>query len=153
MADSKVSALTNKAILDGTELLMIVDDPAGTPTSKRTTAQAVAALLAGIGIPVYAIKVAQSGVNNPLKTDFYNNSGLSILDFSRSQAGVFDLQFSFDWVIDKDKTVILHSGHKAGTVRCNMSVDNLLTITTTDNSNVAADGILNSTYIVVLFFQ
>lgn len=41
MANQKVSALSNKSSLAGTEYVMIVDDPAGTPTSKRTTVKGI----------------------------------------------------------------------------------------------------------------
>lgn len=49
MADQKISALTAKTPLTGTELIPIVDDPSGTPTSKKTTAQDIADLAGGGG--------------------------------------------------------------------------------------------------------
>jgi len=51
MADTKLSALTADAEITGTELVYVVDDPAGTPTSKKTT---VGDLKTFMGIPVKA---------------------------------------------------------------------------------------------------
>lgn len=97
MADSKVSALVNKATLDGTELVMIVDDPAGTPTSKRTTAQAVASLVGKKNYPFYAALVTQTGTSAPVITDPYTNvTGLTMSpayvgvgSFTLTQSGSF----------------------------------------------------------------
>ena len=47
MADQKVSALTAEASPASTDLLYVVTDPAGTPTSKKATIEAVVAAAAG----------------------------------------------------------------------------------------------------------
>lgn len=69
MANQKLSELTNKSTLDGTELVMIVDDPSGTPTSKRTTAQAIAAL---VGYKEYVAMLRQTGTSAPTVTVLKN---------------------------------------------------------------------------------
>lgn len=51
MADTKLSALTEDASLTGTELVYVVDDPTGTPASKKTT---IGDLKTFMGVPVKA---------------------------------------------------------------------------------------------------
>jgi len=44
MADAKITDLTNKTTLDGTENVVIVDDPSGTPITKKSTIQDISNL-------------------------------------------------------------------------------------------------------------
>lgn len=37
MADTKATALTETTSIDGTELLYVVEDPTGTPASRKAT--------------------------------------------------------------------------------------------------------------------
>ena len=50
MADKKVTALDALATLSSVDLFLVVDDPAGTPTSKKITASNLAAGVAAIGL-------------------------------------------------------------------------------------------------------
>lgn len=147
MADSKVSALPNKATLDGTELVMIVDDPSGTPTSKRTTAQAIADLG---DVKMLALGASQTGTNDPTYLEFGNNSGFNILVFQRNSTGNYGI--ILDGPIDHQKTAVIVSGVR-GFAKGYAIVGNEMTILTYNTSNVAADAILSSTQIIILFFQ
>ena len=57
MADSKITQLTELTAPDAGDLLAIVDDPAGTPITKKIKASV-------LGIPVIAYKSADETVNN-----------------------------------------------------------------------------------------
>lgn len=62
MSDKKVSQLTAKATLDGTEILHVVSDPSGTPVDRKATAQAIADL---VTVPALASQdEAEDGVEN-----------------------------------------------------------------------------------------
>ena len=50
MADKKITALDALTTADGTDLFVVVDDVAGTPTTKKITADNVAASVAAIGL-------------------------------------------------------------------------------------------------------
>lgn len=86
MADTKISALTNKAVLDGTELIPIVDDPSGTPVTKRTTAQAIAAL-GGLGVS-FAIG-SQVGDLIPITITFDQDFPATLIYFANSNTSQF----------------------------------------------------------------
>lgn len=108
MADSKVSDLTNKPTLDGTELVMIVDDPSGTPTSKRTTAQAIAAWG---GVKEYIATLSQSGTAAPVANVLKNTLG-GTPTFARTSAGSYTMTLTGAWT--SGKTVILPGTIPAG---------------------------------------
>lgn len=71
MARKKVSELTEKVTLDGTELAYVVHDPSGTPADRYATTQAIAELAS---IPTIASQAeAEAGSDNtkmmtPLRT-------------------------------------------------------------------------------------
>ena len=50
MADKKVTALDALTTVTADDLFLVVDDPAGTPTSKKVTASNLAASIAAIGL-------------------------------------------------------------------------------------------------------
>ena len=50
MADKKVTALDALTTVTADDLFLVVDDPAGTPTSKKVTASNLAASIAVIGL-------------------------------------------------------------------------------------------------------
>lgn len=104
MADQKVTALTAKTTLVGTELVYIIDDPAGTPTSKKATTLAVANL-AG---KMYSAAVSQTGTDAPTILEFHNTSGLTVAAFYNS---VGNYAFIFTgYVVDREQTAISMSG-------------------------------------------
>ena len=61
MADSKLSALTETVAIDGTELVYVVEDPSGTPVSRRVT---VANLLASLALELPVSILSFGAVGN-----------------------------------------------------------------------------------------
>ncbi|MGQ4661357.1 hypothetical protein [Lysobacter sp. F6437] len=73
MADTKFSSLDPVVALDGTEILAVSKDVAGTSTSQRTTAQAIADLATNSGpTAVTALSIASGvvGIDCSLGQDF-----------------------------------------------------------------------------------
>ena len=94
MADKKITQLDAKAVLDGTEQIVVVHDPAGSPITKRSTAQALADLI------VSASQIAEGTVE--LATDAetlaladtgraVTPSNLGALAASETQKGIVEL--------------------------------------------------------------
>lgn len=75
MADSNLPALTAVAALDGTELLYLVDDPAGTPLDRKVT---LATLRTWMGLAPAGANNAAASTTSITKTDLLAVSGLNI---------------------------------------------------------------------------
>ena len=85
MADTKVSALTAIDAVAASDLFYVVDDPSGTPTGKKATAQQIAepfGPLAGFRNHIIngAMMVAQRGASFTSATEPVNNDDQYLLD-------------------------------------------------------------------------
>lgn len=86
MADSKVSQLSTIGTLDVNDLLYVVDDPSGTPASRKTTVGAVIALGHYVQLAQIVTSGSQSTVNFTSISGSYNT--LKVICTSRdTQAG------------------------------------------------------------------
>lgn len=94
MANTKISALTAATTVLTTDLLAVVADPAGTPTSKKAAISVLATLLntsptftGTPTLPTGTIATTQSASNNStaLATTAYVDTAVAAVDFSSDQ--------------------------------------------------------------------
>jgi hypothetical protein len=70
MADAKITALTELTSADGADLLPIVDDVAGTPTTKKITLTNIAAWLAALAQTLTNKTLTSPVINGAISGDF-----------------------------------------------------------------------------------
>lgn len=93
MADSKVTALSAIASVAGEDLIYIVDDPAGTPTSKKATVTQLATFLGtgGATAPLYFFPASNEPPSSNFATLDMRSNGHPVLDFddTTAEAAIF----------------------------------------------------------------
>ena len=138
MANAKMTALTELTTPDKDDLVYVVDDPAGSPISKKMKLLWVKGYRSWVG------RIFQTGTDHPVvEVEYQDDFGITVT-LTRGGAGVWALTSS-SAVFTTEKTVVFFSidnvSDTGDVVKWDHLTTSLFNILIQDNAGVGADDV------------